>query len=136
MLTGKQKQQTVLIVDDLPSTRLLVKHMLQDMGFSSIVEASNGTEALDKIKRHGATLMVCDYMMKGMTGVELIQELRKCPKHGKLPVIMLSNNRDVPDIEAAINAGADDYIVKPISFQILKRRIADVFSRHQAPAPA
>ena len=136
MQIHKQKEQTVLVVDDLPSTRLLVKHMLQDMGFSSIVEASNGTEALEKIKKHGAALMVCDYVMKGMTGVELIQELRKCPKHGKLPVIMLSNNRDVPDIEAAIEAGADDYIVKPISFQILKRRIADVFTRSQGLAPA
>jgi CheY-like chemotaxis protein len=129
MHTIKKQQQPVLVVDDLPSTRLLVKHMLQDMGFTSVVEASSGTEALEKLKKHGACLVVCDYVMKGMNGVEVIEHLRKHPSYVKLPVIMLSNNRDVPEIEAAINAGADDYIVKPISFHILKRRILDVFGR-------
>ena len=132
MATSPHSQPPILVVDDLPSTRLLVKHMLEDMGFSSIIEAATGAEALEKIEQHGATLMVCDYVMKGMNGVELTQQLRKSPHHRKLPIIMVSNNRDVPEIEAAFNAGVDDYIVKPISFHILKRRIQDVFTRQLA----
>jgi two-component system chemotaxis response regulator CheY len=136
MLPSNRKAEPILIVDDLPSTRLLMKHMLEDMGFSSIIEASSGAEALDKIKQHGVALLVCDCMMKGMNGVELVETLRKTPQHAKIPVIMVSNNRDVPDIEAAMEAGVDDYIVKPISFHLLKRRIYDLFNRNNAPLPA
>lgn len=126
--------QTVLVVDDLPSTRILISDMLREMGFTSIVEASNGVDAMKRLADAKPGLMVCDYVMKGMSGVDLIRELRKNPDLRKLPVIMLSNNRDVPLIDAALHAGADDYIAKPISFHILKRRILDVLSRANKPS--
>ena len=130
-MNAPDTRQTVLVVDDLPSTRILISDMLREMGFTSIVEASNGVDAMKQLADAKPGLMVCDYVMKGMSGVDLIRELRKNPDLRKLPVIMLSNNRDVPLIDAALHAGADDYIVKPISFHILKRRILDVLSRQQ-----
>lgn len=122
-------EEKVLVVDDLMSTRLLIVDMLREMGFTSVVEATDGAEALSKVHQGKPSLMVCDYVMKGMSGVDLIRELRKDPEFKDVKVIMLSNNRDVPLIDAAIEAGADDYIVKPVSFNILKRRIQDVLTR-------
>lgn len=121
--------QTVLVVDDLSSTRLLVVDMLREMGFTSVIEAASGAEAIQKLKGEGVSLIVCDYVMRGMSGVDLVRELRGDPALEKLPVIMLSNNRDVPLIDAAIEAGADDYIVKPVSYHILHRRVMDVLGR-------
>ncbi len=129
---GSEKEksaETVIVVDDLMSTRLLVVDMLKEMGFSSILEAADGPEALLKAHQGKPSLIVCDYVMKGMSGVDLVRELRKDPVFKDLKVIMLSNNRDVPLIDTAIDAGADDYIVKPVSFHILKRRIEDVLTR-------
>lgn len=122
-------EEKVLVVDDLMSTRLLIVDMLREMGFTSVVEATDGAEALSKVHQGKPSLMVCDYVMKGMSGVDLVRELRKDPEFKDVKVIMLSNNRDVPLIDAAIEAGADDYIVKPVSFNILKRRIQDVLTR-------
>jgi two-component system chemotaxis response regulator CheY len=123
------EEEKVLVVDDLMSTRLLIVDMLREMGFTSVVEATDGAEALSKVHQGKPSLMVCDYVMKGMSGVDLVRELRKDPEFKDVKVIMLSNNRDVPLIDAAIEAGADDYIVKPVSFNILKRRIQDVLTR-------
>lgn len=119
----------VLVVDDLPSLRMLVTDMLREMGFSNIAEAGNGVEAIRALEQGTPGLIVCDYLMRGMTGPDLIRVLRKNPSLRRVPVIMLSNNRDVLLIDTALNAGADDYIVKPVSFHILKRRILDVFNR-------
>ncbi len=120
----------VLIVDDLPSLRMLVTDMLRDMGFVRLAEASSAVEALQVVNAEKPGLIICDYCMRGMTGPDLIKVLRRDPDMRRVPVIMLSNNRDVPLIDTAINAGADDYIVKPVSFQILKRRIEDVLRRN------
>jgi two-component system chemotaxis response regulator CheY len=121
--------QTVIVVDDLPSTRKLIIDMLREMGFTSIVEAGSGPEAIRKLAENKPGLMVCDYVMRGMSGVDVVRQVRMNPDLRRLPVIMLSNNRDVPLIDAAFHAGADDYLVKPISFNVLKRRIVDVLSR-------
>ncbi len=128
--------QTVLVVDDLQSTRMLVADMLREMGFTSIVEAASGAEAIRKLNQERPGLIVCDYVMRGMSGVDLVREVRKNPDLRQLPVIMLSNNRDVPLIDAAFHAGADDYLVKPISFHVLKRRIIDVLTRKADCVPA
>jgi len=122
-------QKTVLVVDDLPSTRLLISDMLREMGFTDIMEAASGDEAVELLSRNRPSLIVCDCVMRGMSGLEVIKEVRRNPETRRVPAIMLSNNRDVPFIDAAIRAGADDYIVKPISFHILKRRILDVLGR-------
>ncbi len=117
----------VLVVDDLPSTRMLVVDMLREMGFTEIIEASNGVEALKKIVDNKPSLMVCDYVMNGMSGVDLLRVIRTMPELASLPVIMLSSNREVPFVDSALAAGATDYLVKPVSFNMLKRRILEIF---------
>jgi len=128
----------ILIVDDMPSTRLLLTDMIQEMGFTDIEVAANGREALDKLRERGARLVICDHSMRGMSGLELLAALKDCPDIRSTPVIMLSSNRDTPIIENALELGAADYMVKPISFNLLKMKISDVMQRlkQEEPLPA
>ncbi len=119
----------VLIVDDIPGTRDIMRDMLVEMGFSKIIEASDGREAYDKLKAQGAQLIICDYMMKDMSGLDLLSQLRNEPYLVDIPFIVVSAVGDVPVIETALDLGAADYIVKPLSFQLLRRKISDVLRR-------
>ena len=119
----------VLIVDDIPGTRDIMRDMLVEMGFSKIIEASDGREAYDILKEQGAQLIICDYMMKDMSGLDLLSQLRNEPYLVDIPFIVVSAVGDVPVIETALDLGAADYIVKPLSFQLLRRKISDVLRR-------
>jgi two-component system chemotaxis response regulator CheY len=119
----------VLIVDDIPGTRDIMRDMLVEMGFSKIIEASDGREAYEILKEQGAQLIICDYMMKDMSGLDLLSQLRNEPYLVDIPFIVVSAVGDVPVIETALDLGAADYIVKPLSFQLLRRKISDVLRR-------
>jgi len=119
----------VMVIDDIPATREIIRDMLQEMGFSRIEEASDGREALDKLKERGAQLIICDYMMKDMSGLDLLNQLRNHPYLVDIPFIVVSAVGDVPVIETALDLGASDYIVKPVSFQLLRRKVSDVLRR-------
>lgn len=119
----------VMVVDDIAGTREIMKDMLQEMGFKKIVEASDGREALEKLKADGAQLIICDYMMKDMSGLDLLSQIRNHPYLVDVPFIVVSAVGDVPVIETALELGASDYIVKPLSFTLLRRKITDVLRR-------
>lgn len=119
----------VMIIDDIPATRDIIRDMLQELGFNKIVEAGDGREAYDKLREHGAQLIICDYMMKDMSGLDLLHLLRNEPYLVDIPFVVVSAVGDVPVIETALDLGAADYIVKPISFQLLRRKITDVLRR-------
>ena len=123
------EEPQVLIVDDIEGTRDVLRGMLNDMGFRSIVEAEDGEQALELLKRHRAQLILCDYMMDGVSGLDLLVRLRNHPYLVDIPFIMISSITEVPIVEAAMNLGAADYIVKPLSFSLLKRKISDVLRR-------
>jgi CheY-like chemotaxis protein len=127
------EEPQVLVVDDVPATRLALKDMLQEMGFTRIEEASGGREALEKLKKQGAQLIVCDYMMGEMSGLDLLNQLRNHAYLVDIPFIVISSNGDAPVIETAIDLGAADYVVKPISFNLLKLKIMDVLRRRSEP---
>jgi two-component system, chemotaxis family, chemotaxis protein CheY len=123
------EEPQVMIVDDIPGTREIIRDMLQEIGFTRITEAGDGREALEKLKGERAQLIICDYVMKDMSGLDLLHQLRNHPYLVDVPFIMVSAVGDVPVIEAALNLGASDFIVKPISFQLLRRKITDVLRR-------
>lgn len=131
MLDILSEEAQVLVVDDIPGTREIVKDMLNEMGFTKIDQASDGKEALDHLKRKKAQLIICDYMMKDMSGLDLLHSMRNDPKLSGIPFIMVSAVGDVPVIETALDLGASDYIVKPISFALLRRKITDVLRRKE-----
>ncbi len=105
---------SVLIVDDEPMARTLLRLMLVRAGFN-VFEAENGFDALDKVKEHQPNILVLDVMMPGMDGFTVCQTLREDKETADLPVLMLSAKTDINSINKGIHAGATKYLTKPIS---------------------
>jgi two-component system chemotaxis response regulator CheY len=126
------RQGRVLVVDDMPSTRALLGDMLRELGFDNIAMARNGREALERLREEGIDLIISDQMMDGMTGTQLLGNLRGNPDFSDIPFIMVSAVRDAPSIDSALDLGVDDYLAKPISMGLLGRKIDDVFRRRSS----
>lgn len=122
----------VMIIDDVKATRDILRDMLKEMGLNLIVEASDGREALEKLKKHRAQLIICDHIMNDMSGLDLLHQLRNHPYLVDIPFIVVSSCSDVNVIDTALELGADDYIVKPVSFRLFRRKICDVLRRRSA----
>jgi CheY-like chemotaxis protein len=132
MDNNKQDQQSlpVLVIDDVRSARAVISDMLKDMGFESTVEAKNGIEALSVLESTDVQLILCDFMMEGMNGVEFLAQLRESCPDSQPPVIFVSSLGDVSSVEAAMELGAIDYLVKPVSFRKFRRTVEhSLFSR-------
>jgi two-component system chemotaxis response regulator CheY len=119
----------VLIVDDVPATRAMLRDMLLEMGFNDIIEAGDGKDALETLKNHRAQLIICDNAMVQMSGLDLLYQLRNHPYLVDIPFIVISSNDERDFIDAAFELGADDYLVKPINFKFFKRKVVDVLRR-------
>ena len=132
MLELQLDSPCVMVIDDVPETRMLLRDMLEEMGFLSVIEASNGRDALEKLKSNPAHLILCDHVMEEMSGLDLLSQLRNHPYLVDIPFIVVSAVGDVPVIETALDLGADDYLMKPVSFQLLRRKVSDVFRRRCA----
>jgi len=123
------KKSRVLVVDDMSSTRALLRDMLTSIGFENVSLARNGVDALQQMAAQGHDLIISDQIMDGMTGTELLETLRLDERYSDVAFIMVSSVRDAPVIDEALNLGVDDYIAKPISIALLQRKIEDVFRR-------
>ena len=132
MLELQLDSPCVMVIDDVPETRMLLRDMLEEMGFLSVIEASNGQAALEKLKSTPTHLILCDHVMEDMSGLDLLSQLRNHPYLVDIPFIVVSAVGDVPVIETALDLGADDYMIKPVSFQLLRRKVSDVFRRRCA----
>jgi len=115
----------VLIADDDPVTRALVRGSLEQMGFQ-VTEAANGAEALDEFHKCKPDLLLLDVKMPVMDGIQTLKKLRKLTDGKHLPVIMLTGLADSDSAKKAAAAGATDYVTKPINWRLLGQRI-----RHQ-----
>ena len=124
---------SVLVIDDVDATRSVLCDMLRELGFASSVEARNGREALEKLRGSQVELILCDNVMDEMDGVSFLRALRSDARHKETPVIFVSAVGEVPRVEEAIVLGANDYLVKPVSFRKLRRTI-DVALGRTRPA--
>lgn len=116
----------ILIVDDQQSMRELTRHCLKQMGISKVSSAKSGEEALGVLGKTKFDLIISDWNMDGITGLELLTKVRGNPIIGKLPFIMATGQKEKAQIIAAKEAGANNYIVKPFSTVDLKKRIEAV----------
>lgn len=119
----------VLVIDDMASTRALLRDMLLNLGFQNISMARNAYDALRQMNDSSIDLIISDQVMDGMSGTELLHELRSRTESSHIPFIMVSSLRDAPSIDCALTLGVDDYIAKPISMGLLGRKIEDVLRR-------
>lgn len=116
---------SVLVVDDEPMARTLLRLMLVRAGFE-VVEAENGYEALDKLKEDEPDVMILDVMMPGIDGFAVCETVRAESDTVDLPIIMLSAKTDMESVKKGLRLGANKYLTKPISPEELTRQVRDV----------
>jgi two-component system, chemotaxis family, chemotaxis protein CheY len=111
-----------LVVDDSATMRRIVINSLQRIGFSSTVEAEDGSDALAKFDS-SIGFIITDWNMPNMNGLDFTRELRARPDGKSVPVLMVTTRSVREDILAAVEAGVNNYIVKPFTPQVLKEKI-------------
>ncbi len=120
----------ILVVDDEPNVLRMVSYALQAEGYDVVV-APNGAEALSKVQTEAPDLVILDDMMPDMTGVEVCEQLRKRQETADLPIIMLSAKMQVSDKIKGLEAGADEYLTKPITPEELFARVKALLLRYR-----
>ena len=123
--------QLILIVDDESRMRRFIRMNMELEGYQ-VVEAENGIQALDQIRKHTPELVIMDVMMPEMDGFETLRLMREI---STVPVILLTVRSDEEDITRGLNLGADDYVTKPFSPGELTSRVGAVLRRSRWPAP-
>lgn len=126
------KGKRILIADDEQDILEIVKYNLQKEGYE-LQTATNGKEALEKVNAFKPDLAILDIMMPGMTGVEVCKLLRAKPEYNDLLIVFLTALSDDPSHIKGLEAGADDYIPKPISPKVLVSRVNAILRRVQRP---
>lgn len=116
-------QKLVLIVDDIEDNRVLLDRALKSSGYATTL-AESGREALSLISRRKPDIVLLDWMMPELTGLDTLRAIREIYSAAKLPVIMCSAIGEEMSVVAAIDAGANDYMTKPVSLPILRARMA------------
>ncbi len=123
----------VLVVDDESDTTALVAYHLARSGYR-VVTAHSGPDALKAARDVRPDLVVLDLMLSGMSGYDVLKELRNRPETSDVGVILLTERREEADRIAGLSPGADDYVVKPFAPQELVRRVAAVLPRLGSPS--
>ncbi len=119
----------VLVVDDMSTMRRIVKNVLKQIGYTSVEEAPDGQEALKKLKGGGFGLVVTDWNMPVMTGLELLKAIRADVELKTLPVLMVTAEAQKENIIEAIQAGVSNYVVKPFTAEALLEKLTKVFAK-------
>jgi len=123
------KGMKVLVVDDFSTMRRIIKNLLRELGFMNTVEADDGATALPILKNGGIDLLITDWNMPGMPGIELLNAVRHDDTLKSLPVLMVTAEAKREQIVQAAQAGINGYIVKPFTAQTLQEKIEKIFER-------
>lgn len=119
----------ILIVDDFSTMRRIIKNLLRDLGFNNTAEADDGTTALPMLQNGNYDLLITDWNMPGMQGIDLLKHVRADAKLASLPVMMVTAEQKRDQIVEAAQAGVNGYIVKPFTAQTLKEKLEKIFER-------
>ena len=115
----------VLIVDDYKTMLRVINSLLNQIGFKNVDEATDGGMALEKMKNKKYGLVISDWNMEPMSGLDLLKTVRTV-NHDKVPFIMVTAESKAENIMAARQAGVNNYVVKPFSAETLKSKIVAV----------
>jgi two-component system chemotaxis response regulator CheY len=113
-----------LVVDDSRAVRMILARTLKELGFE-VREASNGREALEviEIEKTAVTLVLADWNMPEINGLELLKQLRQKPELASLVVVMVTTETELDQMAAALEAGANEYVMKPFTKDILVEKL-------------
>jgi len=122
----------ILVVDDSPTIRRMVKLALAGLGRGGFVEAASGLEAIEQLTLTPAALMVLDLNMADMHGIEVLKFVRRHPTYRRLPVLVLTTRGDEASRDRALDAGATLYMTKPFAPQELADQVQALIDRSTA----
>ncbi|RMN76815.1 Chemotaxis protein CheY [Pseudomonas cannabina] len=123
------KNMKILIVDDFSTMRRIIKNLLRDLGFTNTSEADDGLTALPMLQSGAFDFLVTDWNMPGMSGIDLLRQVRADERLKSLPVLMVTAEAKREQIIEAAQAGVNGYVVKPFTAQALKEKIEKIFER-------
>lgn len=116
----------ILVVDDFSTMRRIVRNLLKENGFTNVDEAEDGSAALHKLKNGHYDFVISDWNMPNMTGIELLEAVRKDSTLKHLPFLMITAEAKRENIIAAAQAGASGYIVKPFTASTLDEKLSKI----------
>jgi two-component system, chemotaxis family, chemotaxis protein CheY len=119
----------ILVVDDFPTMRRIIRNFLADLGYTNVIEADDGRTALPILKSGGVDLLITDWNMPGMRGVDLLREVRRDPATERIPVLMVTAETKRELIAEATRAGVNGYVVKPFTVQTLKEMMDKILAK-------
>ena len=122
----------VLVVDDFSTMRRIVKNLLKQIGFTNIDEAEDGEDAYAKLKDGGFGFVVSDWNMPNLDGLGLLKKVREDAELKELPILMVTAEAEKEKVITAIQAGVNNYVVKPFTGELLKEKIDKIFDKVNA----
>ena len=118
-----------LIVDDSTTMRRIIINTLNKVGYNDCAEASNGREGMERLATLGADMVITDWNMPEMSGIDFIRAIRSNTATRNLPVLMVTTNAAKDDIVEALRAGINSYVVKPFTPETIKEKIEGILTK-------
>ena len=117
----------VLVVDDFATMRRILKNILRQIGFTNISEADDGKSALNMLKKQKFDLVLCDWNMPEMSGLELLKKVKADDGLKDIPFVMVTAEAQKDNIIQAVQAGVSNYVVKPFTAETINEKLEKVF---------
>jgi two-component system chemotaxis response regulator CheY len=123
------KSTKILVVDDFPTMRRIVRNLLKELQFENVDEAEDGVTGLEKLRGGNFGFVISDWNMPNMDGLTMLQAIRADAELSGLPVLMVTAEAKRENIIAAAQAGASGYVVKPFTAATLEEKIVKIFEK-------
>ena len=120
------KDLTVMVVDDFSTMRRIIRKIMKDLEFKEVIEAENGAEAFELLKTNKVDVIVSDWNMPTMTGLELLKKVRADERFKALPFLLVTAEAQKENIIEAIQAKVSNYVVKPFTPAALAEKLAKI----------
>ncbi len=116
----------ILIVDDFSTMRRILKNILKQLGFTNVTEADDGTTALEQIKANNFDLIISDWNMPQMTGLDLLKAIRGMEEYKAIPFLMVTAEAQKQNVIEAVQAGVSNYVVKPFTAEAISDKLEKI----------
>jgi len=117
----------VMIVDDFATMRRILRNILKQIGFKNIIEAEDGKHALKELKKEKVDLIMCDWNMPEMPGIELLKNIRSDDELKEIPFVMVTAEAQKDNILEAVKSGVSNYVVKPFTAETITEKLYKIF---------
>jgi two-component system chemotaxis response regulator CheY len=125
----KGKDIRIMIVDDFAGMRTILKHTLHLLGFHNVKEARGGHDALAKLKQEPCELIISDWSMPNMSGLEFLSALKEDAEFAQVPFLMMTAKSERDNVIEAAHAGVTHYMIKPFSAEALQKKLDTILGQ-------